>query len=660
MITETAQKILEERYFIGGESNWEDLVVRVSKFLSESQEEYEEYKHLLLDLRALPNSPTLMNAGTGIKSLSACFVLPIEDDIDSIYKYYADAAKISKAGGGVGANFSKLRPEGSSVGSTGGVASGPISFMKVQDVSTDTIKQGGRRRGANMALLSADHPDVRKFIRVKTEAGVLENFNLSVRASDAFMKKAVADRYSPEADILNQIAQRAWESGEPGLVFSDSVEVDNYCKHIGELDQLNPCGEQPLHPYESCCLASINLSVHFDPDKGVDTDKLKQTCYILTRMMNRVVDKNEFPVVECNEAAKRTRKIGIGIMGLHDLLIKNKLPYDSKEGRILAAKVMRLVSTYVKEASESLGVVFPEFDKSSVGTPRANCNLTSIAPTGTLSMLADCSSGCEPYFSPITYKTVLDGETFLMPNKNMPDSMKERVLQDGIGSLTQEEFAIFKGAQDIHWKDHIRMQAILQEFVDSGISKTINMPEDTTVEDIKEAYILAWRSGCKGITVYRDGCRDDQVLKTKDSSDSVFKYEGPYKLDLGDELEAKRYRIRDNSGGKVYFTVCTQDEDPVEVFAKLPEESSDSYWNTICRLLSLSMRYMIPLDDITKQLRKSSNSVSDTPSRLARILDKYKKHKDGYKGNRCPECSSVLTPGGGCLYCEECGWSKCS
>jgi len=481
-------------------------------------------------------------------------------------------------------------------------------------------------------------------------------------ADDTFMTRAVNDRESLEADVLNQIAQRAWESGEPGLVFSDAVRVDNYCRHLGELDGVNPCAEQPLLPYESCCLASVNLSVHADEiNGGIDTKKLRDTCYTITRMMNRVVDKNEFPIEECNVAAKKTRKIGIGIMGLHDLLIKNKLPYDSEEGRKLAVKAMRLVSTYVKEASESLGVVFPEFEKSSVQVPRANCNLTSIAPTGTLSMLADCSSGCEPYFSPITYKTVLDGETFVMPNKNMSDDLKARVISSGIGAMTEEEFNIFKGAQDIHWKDHIRMQAILQGFVDSGISKTINMPEDATVNDIREAYILAWESGCKGITVYRDGCRGDQVLSSSEvKEETTFKYEGPYKLDLGDELNARRYRIRDNKGGKVYFTVCTQDDDPVEVFAKLPEESSDSYWNTICRLLSLSMRYMIPLDDITKQLRKSSSSVSDTPSRLARILDKYKKEQEGYKGNRCPECSSVLIPGGGCLYCEECGWSKCS
>ena len=737
-ITETAQKVLEERYFLKGETKWEDVASRVACWFGATAKEQTAFMNMLSDMDGLPNSPTLMNAGTDIEAYSACYVLPVEDSIESIFKYYSDAGLISKSGGGVGANFSAIRSAGTTVNSTDGVASGPISFMKGQDALTDVIKQGGRRRGANMGILECDHPDAMDFIKAKDEAGVLENFNLSVGITDKFMEKVMlnsqVNTYPEEKAMWDEIIQRAWSSAEPGVLFMDVAERQNTVPHLGKLKATNPCGEQWLLDYESCTLGSINLSNHVALAKDkrvamygpvgiktvketnyiVDWDKLRETTKTMTLLLNRILDKSEMPIPECQAAMELTRKIGVGIMGLHDMLIQLGLPYNSEEGRQLASEVMKFVAACADEESTRLGKLQGcyagwEFPASIDGLEvprRRNANLTTIAPTGTLSMLADCSSGCEPYYAPVTYKTVLDGTEFAMYNKWLPEKEQE-YIEKGFG-LSDEGRKLFKGAEDIHWRDHIKMQAALQIHVDSSISKTINMPNDATKEDIDEAYKLAWRLGCKGVTVYRDGSRAEQVLSTeggagevggdrgeniqaesKDDTLTVSHQPVPYKMDLPDELNSRRYRLRDSDRNKIYFNVCTFDGQPVEVFAKGSELVSGSYWNTICRLLSLCMRYNIPLDDIKKQLRKSSDSVSDMPSRLARILDKYDEPEESQEASEdvweavlspapqgmsledkpdltgrhstgCPECLGSLTPGGGCMYCENCGWSKCA
>ena len=675
-LTDTAQKVLEERYYHEGEATWHDLVARVATFFANDTDESNAFYKMMYDLDALPNSPTLMNAGTQITSYSACFVLPVEDNIESIFKYYTDAGLISKSGGGVGCNFSSIRPSGSVVGSTGGVASGPLSFMRGQDALTEVIKQGGKRRGANMGILDCNHPDVMDMVQAKDEPGVLENFNLSVRVTDEFMedvttvykKTTIISEETADNNLLwKEIIKRAHSSGEPGVLFGDTIESGNLVPHLGTLNTTNPCGEQPLLPYESCSLIAINLSnfIHKPKEKRlasegydtmdpqVDWDKLHDTVETAVLFMNRVLDKSEYPIPECQAAMEATRKIGVGIMGLHDMLIQLDLPYDSEHGRRVAGQVMQCIADVAADYSKVLGKEEGYYGaySHSEGTPRRrNAHLTTIAPTGTLSMIADCSSGCEPYFSSTTTKKVL-GEEFVMTNK----------------------WGAFDGAQDIHWREHIKMQATLQQYVDSSISKTINMPKEATLEDVREAYEYAWRQGCKGVTVYRDGCRGTQVLNTEQDSDiglcsggdveqSITTLPTPYKLELPEKLESMRYRVTDNEGEKVYVTVGLLDgEDPVEVFVKHPYELANSYLSSISRLTSLCMRYNVPLKDICKQLQKSSTSVADMPAKLARILDGYQNNGDWMKDvdNPCPECGNKLVPEGGCFSCKHCGYSKC-
>lgn len=793
-ITDTAQAVLEKRYFLEGESTWWQLCERVSQHFGKCDKEKQELYSTMFNLDFLPNSPAMMNAGTAIEAYSACYVLPVEDSIESIFKYYSDAGLISKSGGGVGANFSNIRSSGSIVNSTDGVASGPLSFMAGQDALTEVIKQGGRRRGANMGILMCDHEDILDFVKVKDNSKLLTNFNLSVGITDDFMDDVINWETSDctceedESIVFNahslwdELVQRAWSNAEPGVLFMDTIADANPVPHLGRLEATNPCGEQPLLPYESCTLGSLNLSnmvrtpvpetmlaariLMQAGTKEVDWAKLRETIRTGVLFLNRILDKSKMPIPECQEAMEKTRKIGLGIMGLHDMLIQLGLPYDSEEGRVVAGKVMKFIAKEADVFSKELGdregyygglkeVLDDTGEPCACYVPkRRNACLTTIAPTGTLSMIADCSSGCEPYYAPVTIKEVLDGTKFTMANKwflkhaksvsldmgGILTGMLDEVAKVGIMNVSgvkQEAKELFKGANDIHWSDHVKMQAVLQEHVDSSISKTINMSNDATVEDVKGAYELAYTLGCKGITVYRDGSREAQVLSTSsegggdtrrepyrplstdtvggdrcptgdareacgnDSTiiDSFEDWPVPYKVELPDQLTAKRYRVRDHEGNKVYFTVCTMDGKPVEVFARLSEEKQDSYWHTICRLTSCLLRFGVPLDDVTKQLRKSSSSVADTPSKLARILDGYKEvytledaaeslrvavdkevledlekslrdkstimydtapRSSGKVSLNCPECDAVLIHTGGCVQCNLCGWEKCS
>ena len=689
-ITETAQAVLEERFFISGEKTWEDLTTRCSSYFGKDNEEQIAFKEVLDNFDFLPNSPALMNACTEIKAYSACYVLPVEDSIDSIFKYYSDAGLISKSGGGVGANFSAIRSSGSVVNSTDGVASGPISFLQGQDALTDVIKQGGRRRGANMGILNCDHPDILDFVKAKDTSGSLENFNLSVGITDEFMEDVFngdpTDVTDPigssrvlESYILwDDLVKRAWNSAEPGVVFLDTLNKSNPVPHLGKIEATNPCGEQPLLPYESCTLGSINLSnqispAEYDLDDGglsypaeVDWDKLKETVRTGVLFLNRILDKSEMPIPECQEAMEKTRKIGLGIMGLHDMLIQLELPYDSEEGREVAGEVMKFISEVAAGFSRKLGEEEGCYTGYAGSLPRRNACLTTIAPTGTLSMLADCSSGCEPYYSPITYKTVLDNTTFAMPNKWLPEEVRKAVESEEVSCIPQVLEALFKGANDIHWSDHVKMQAVLQEHVDSSISKTINMPNSATVEDVKGAYELAYKLGCKGITVYRDGSRETQVLTSESigASGDDLKVEGgsltvAAKATLPDVLNAKRYRVS-VEGHKVYILVAEDASgDPMEVFVKFPYESIDNCWHIVCRQLSLSMRCGVPLEDIIKQLDKSVVVINDVASHLSRVLKMYQQSMGVLVSNLCPKCGQPLIFTEGCEKCQGCGWSKC-
>jgi len=683
-ITDTAMKVLRERYFLEGESEWEHLVDRVSNHFAKDTEERVLMYRVMLDLDFLPNSPALMNAGTAIDSHSACFVLPVEDSIESIYKFYSDAAIISKSGGGVGCNYSSIRNNGSVVNSTDGVASGPLSFMKVQDVSTDIIKQGGRRRGANMGILSCEHPDVWKFIAAKDTEGSLENFNLSVGITDEFMECVTGQLNSEEPGgddcsyydnlaLWDELVQRAWSSAEPGVLFMDTIEAGNLVPELGRLDATNPCSEQPLLPYESCTLGSINLSNHVKEyqmsEQGgqlssqVDWSKLKETTRIAVLFLNRILDKSVMPIPECQVAMELTRKIGLGFMGLADVFIYLNIAYDSEEARELAAEIQRFITKEADLFSRELGDKEGYYAGYYVGAPRRrNAHITTQAPTGTLSTLANCASGVEPYFAPKYTRKNMD-QVFTMyaaPVKRI--AKEEGISEEGV--LLQWPH-LFKSAEEIHWKDHIDMVAAIQNAgVDSSISKTINMSEDCTREDIKEAYERAYKSGCKGITVYRSGSRDACVLSTSTNDDSntdVAPRTTTNKAVLGDTLSAKRYIVRVDDE-KVYIIIAYDTESrPMEVFTKFPYEQNNT-WNTLCRQLSLSLRYGVPLEEVIKQLEKSVVVINDVPSHLARILKMYSAELCGAcHTTKCPECGEgqlIFTEG--CNKCLDCGWSKCS
>lgn len=674
-ITSTAQKVLEERYFLDGETCWGDLSKRVSFHFGNDGEEVQQFKQVLDNMDFLPNSPCLMNAGTSIHAYSACYVLPVEDSIDSIFKYYSDAGLISKSGGGVGANFSNIRGCGSIVNSTDGVASGPISFAVGQDALTEVIKQGGRRRGANMGILMCDHTDIWDWVKAKDEPDTLTNFNLSVGITDEFMgsildedRDKTAEGWHEDNQLWDELVKRAWSSAEPGVLFMDTIEAGNTVPHLGKLEATNPCGEQPLLPYESCTLGSINLSNHVVGD-AVDWDKLRRTVHTGTLFLNRILDASTMPIPECQDAMELTRKIGLGIMGLHDMLIQLGLPYDSEEGRKVAGQVMKFIAEEADKKSRELGHTEGCFTGWDGDRWRRNANLTTIAPTGTLSMIADCSSGCEPYYAPVTYKTVLDGTEFAMPNKWL--SWMAEGFEETMEETLETHWDLFKGAGDIDWRDHILMQAELQKYVDSSISKTINMPNEATVEEVKEAYELSYTTGCKGVTIYRDGSRDEQILDTKrkrlprESSEATGSTDNrtgeetySCKAILGDTLNATRYKIRVKDQ-KVYVIIAEDEAGkPMEVFAKFPFEGGGS-WNTLCRSISLSLRYGVPLEEVISQLDKSVMSVNDLPSNLSRILKMYMQSKGSNVGSPCPDCGTRLIFEEGCEHCGSCGYSKC-
>jgi len=740
-LTDTAQKILEERYYVGEEYEWNDICDRVAVAISDNEKEsskwYEKFKDILYNQKFLPNSPCLMNAGTDIGQLCACFVLPVEDSMVGIFDAIKNAALVNKTGGGTGFSFSRLRPKDSKVQSTNGVSSGPVSFIKVFNAATDVVKQGGRRRGANMGVLRVDHPDIIEFIKAKEKEGELANFNLSVALTDEFMeavknnynqfvlwdsnKKEAAEIINPQ-ELWNLITTKAHSNGEPGVLFIDAANRANPTPWLGDFESTNPCGEQWLLPYEACNLGSINLGL-FVKDGKIDWDELERVTRIAVRFMDNVVDVSTYPIPEIEEATKKTRKLGLGIMGLHDLLIQLKVPYDSKEGRYIAANIMSFVHDIAEEESINIAKengCFPaiNIDDENFNRLKRNASLTSIQPTGTVSMIADCSSGCEPYYAVVTKKTVMDGKEFLLVNKHFERIAKEEgfyspeLMQEisksgtvvGYKEIPDKYQELFKCSKDISVEGHIRMQAVLQPYVDSSISKTINMPNSSTVEDVKKAYMMAWELGCKGLTVYRDGSRDVQVLSTGNSKSEeedqlvccdTCKYDNEeyeetpcYKCDktyiewrpkdelfvdshgcckttLPDVLNSKRFRMKGKDNDSVYISICYDDNNkPLEVFAKFPYENQPELldkrvlWSTVCRLISLALRYGIPAEEVTKQLDKSSGVINDLPAQLSKLIKTFNTEK--HVKNGCPECSSgSLIFEEGCVRCTNCGWSKC-
>ena len=506
----------------------------------------ETFYQVMADREFLPNSPTLMNAGTKLGQLSACFVLPVEDSIEGIFTTLKHMAIIHQSGGGTGFSFSQLRSAGDIVGSTKGVASGPVSFMTIYDAATNVIKQGGRRRGANMAILDVTHPDILKFIEAKSREGILTNFNISVAVTDQFMdavkKDAEYDLINPRngktekrlraRHVFDLIVSNAWRTGDPGLIFIDEINRHNPTPQVGEIRSTNPCGEQPLLPFESCNLGSINLA-KMVKDREVDWKKLKSVVRTAVHFLDNVIDMNRYPVPEIGELTRANRKIGLGVMGFADMLIILGIPYDSEEALALAEKVMKFISDEATkksaEISEKRGA-FPNFsgslwEKRGYKTIR-NSTVTTVAPTGTISIIAGCSGGIEPIFAVAFVRNVMEGTRLLEIQPTFEQVAEERGFYSRdlmleiakTGSIQKMEEVpkdvrrIFVTSLDIDPEWHVRMQAGFQKYVDNAVSKTVNLPPDATVEDVRGVYLLAYKLKCKGITVYRYGSKREQVL----------------------------------------------------------------------------------------------------------------------------------------------------
>jgi len=559
-LTVNAVNVLKKRYLLKDEHGQvvetpDGMFRRVAKAVAKADLAYspqadvaaleEEFYRLMVSLDYLPNSPTLMNAGTGVGQLSACFVLPVEDSIPGIFDAVKDMALVHKSGGGTGFSFSRLRPRGDVVQSTMGIASGPISFMRIFDVTTEIIRQGGRRRGANMGIMRCDHPDILDFITAKDQDGFFSNFNLSVGITDGFMEALEKDDVyflrNPRSgaitgslharDVFNLIVTQAWRTGDPGLVFLDTINRKNPTPHLGEIESTNPCGEQPLLPWESCNLGSINLK-NMVKGRQWDRERLSHTIRTAVHFLDNVIDINRWPLAETERVTLGNRKIGLGVMGLADTLLMMGIAYDSEEGLRAAQEAATILEEESHLASGELAAqrgVFPNF-KGSIwderGMPMRNATTVTIAPTGTISIIAGCSSGIEPLFAISFVRNVIEGTQLMEINPIFEETAKELgfysndlmmdIARSGtlrhLDDIDEDVKRVFVTAFDIAPAWHVRMQAAFQEHCDNAVSKTINFASDASIDDIEEAYRLAYDLGCKGITVYRYGSKREQVL----------------------------------------------------------------------------------------------------------------------------------------------------
>jgi ribonucleoside-diphosphate reductase alpha chain len=558
-LSENALKVLRARYLLKDArgnviETPEGMFQRVSKAIAQSEALYgedpsywqERFYELLTDLRFLPNSPLLMNAGKELGQLAACFVLPVEDSMVSIFETLKNAAMILQSGGGTGFNFSRLRPKADVVRSTGGIASGPVSFMKIYNTATDVIKQGGARRGANMGILRVDHPDILDFVRAKVEKAELENFNISVSITDAFIealkKDEEYDLINPRTgqpvrrirakEVFDEITRCAWQTGDPGVVFIDKINRTNPTPHIGQIESTNPCGEQPLLPYEACVLGSMNLSKYVKEGR-ILFEELGRDVALAVRFLDDAIDANKYIIPDIEVMHKGNRKIGLGVMGWADMLVLLGISYNSKKAFKLARQVMKFIKEAGWKASEDLAKKrgpFPNFKGSIYDRPGMpvlrNATVTTIAPTGTLSTIADCSSGIEPYFAIAYRRLILDTELFevnkyfLKISKERgfySEELMEKVLKKGnlrgIKEVPGDIKRLFRTAHEIPPEDHIEMQAAFQEYTDNAVSKTINLPKKATPEDVARAFLLAYEKCCKGVTVFRYGSKRGTLEK---------------------------------------------------------------------------------------------------------------------------------------------------
>ena len=750
-LSKNALTVLERRYLIkNGEGvvieTVEELFRRVAGAIAASDRRYDEnadcealadsFYRMMTNLEFLPNSPTLMNAGRPLGQLSACFVLPVEDTMEGIFETIKQAALIHKSGGGTGFSFSRLRPCGSAVNSTGGVASGPISFMKVFNMATEAVKQGGTRRGANMGILRVDHPDIMEFIHCKTNNKEITNFNISVGLTEKFMNAVEAGKDYELVDphggrvtgtlnareVFECIVDAAWHNGEPGIIFLDRLNRDNVVPKAGKIESTNPCGEQPLLPYESCNLGSINLTKMLREENGVysfDWDKLKATAKKAVHFLDNVIDANKYPLKEIDFMTKQTRKVGLGVMGWADALLRLKIPYNSEQAVRLAETVMRAVTEAGREESRELAKArgtFPLFQESTLDQelPQRNATVTTIAPTGTLSLLAFCSSGVEPIFGYVYIRNIMDGTEMIEVNPILREVLEERGLYsdelmkkiakqgslEGIEEIPEEIRRVFVSAHEVSPEFHIRMQAAFQRHTDNAVSKTVNFCNSATREEVAEVYKLAFRLGCKGVTIYRDGSRSEQVLnigKVKKDGQEESPAEG------GQAVIKPRPRPDMTTGitervkigcGNLYITVNYDDKGICEIFTNTGKAGGcPSQSEATARLASIALRSGIDVRSIIDQLkgircpstiRQSGMKCTSCPDAIAKAIERVYQQQvrlghwaepelsaaEGPAASQaetvvpgrmrfCPECGAKLEHEGGCVICRNCGYSKC-
>jgi len=733
-LTENALRVLERRYLKKDKQGQvietpDEMFRRVAQTIASAELIYdpkakskaweEKFYRLMANLEFLPNSPTLMNAGRELGQLSACFVLPIDDSMESIFDAVKHTALIHKSGGGTGFSFSRLRPEKDRVGSTGGVASGPVSFMRAFDTATDVIKQGGMRRGANMAILNVDHPDIMKFIVAKDDPTAFTNFNLSVAVTTEFMEavktnqdynlinprtKEIAGKLKAK-EVFDKIVDMAWRTGDPGIVFIDRINRDNPTPHLGNIESTNPCGEQPLLPYESCNLGSINLSKMLRTVKGtteIDYAKLAETVKATVRFLDNVIEVNKFPLPQIAEKTSATRKIGLGVMGFADMLIQQGIPYDSEEALEVASNIMSFISEEAGKASVELAKergIFPAFEGSIYDVPDGprlrNAAGTTIAPTGSLSIIAGCSGGIEPLFALSYTRNILDGAQLIEVNPYFEEVAKdegfysEELMQqlasgtrlhdvDGVPDRIKR---LFITAHDITPELHVRMQAAFQKSTDNAVSKTVNFPQEATRQDVAKVYMMAYELGLKGITIYRDRSRDSQVLTLGES-----KEEKPRETGLTPRKRAKvttGITERVTTGcGHLYVTINSDEKGICEVFSSLGKAGgcASAQLEATCRLISLALRAGMDVASIVKQLRgircpsiawEEGKSILSCADAIASVLEKHTGGGDGSKpkpvdyglaknlAGQCPDCGNLLVYQEGCFICPACGYTKC-
>ncbi|MCL0102465.1 vitamin B12-dependent ribonucleotide reductase [Dehalococcoidia bacterium] len=743
-IAPNAMVVLERRYLRKDKDGQvvespEELFRRVARHIASAEEMYdpqadirsweEKFYRIMADLEFLPNSPTLMNAGRELGQLSACFVLPVEDSMESIFDAVKYTALIHKSGGGTGFSFSRLRPERDRVGSTGGVASGPVSFMRAFDAATDVIKQGGMRRGANMAILNVDHPDIMSFITCKENHDVLSNFNISVAVTESFMKaveqgadydlvnprtQEVAGRLNAR-EVFDKMVDMAWRNGDPGLVFLDRINRDNPTPHLGSIESTNPCGEQPLLSYESCNLGSINLSRMIGEEDGVpaiDWEKLARVVKTAVRFLDNVIDMNKFPLPEIEETTKSTRKIGLGVMGFADMLIRLGIPYDSQEALKTGKSIMEFVEKEATAASVELARergVFPAFEGSIYDKRKAprvrNATRTTIAPTGTLSIIANCSSGIEPLFALSYFRNILDGDKLVEVNPLFEEiAKKEGILSDelmkalaeqgkvrGIEGIPEWVQQVFVTSHDISPEWHVRMQAAFQRHTNNAVSKTINFPHEATREDVARAYMLAYKEGCKGITIYRDRSREAQVLaigkeKRPEEKGMVPRQRPDATFGVTEKMTT--------GCGNLYITVNFDERGICEVFTSLGKSGgcASAQLEAISRLISMSLRAGLSVESLVKHIKgircpsiawDRGRAVLSCADAIGTVLERHLSNgppqnsaggpemvgtdsggmpvKPGsFMGGQCPDCGGLLVYQEGCHICYGCGYTKCS